>query len=148
MPTVPFGLTSLPKGGVPVESWGSQEDYLISKYSTSTKLDLELVKLILSPKNQDLVQKNEGYLPTTTAAVAADPALRKAPYPELIQIIDGEYPTTWTSSWGTLEVSVAKAVNTVAADIATSGGFSSGQLAGALAKSNAQLNTALHAHGG
>lgn len=145
MPTIPYGLARIPKGGLPAESWGSQEDYLVSKYSPNTTLDLDLIKLIIDPHNQDLVQKNEGYIPTTKAGVAADAALRKAPYPELIKIIDGEYPTAWTSSWGTLEVAVAKAINTVADDIATSGNYTPAQLDAALAQSNSELTLALQA---
>jgi multiple sugar transport system substrate-binding protein len=145
MPTIPYGLTSLPKGGIPAESFTSSEYYAIAKYAPDPSLDLDLIKLIVSPKYQDLVAKNEGYLPSTNAAINADPALAKAPYPALTQIVRDEFPTPWTGSWGTVETSVGQAITSTASTIATSGSFTQSQLNSALAQANQEITQGLQA---
>jgi multiple sugar transport system substrate-binding protein len=145
MPTIPYGLSALPRGGVPAESFTSSEYYAITKYSADPSLDLDLIKLIVSPKYQDLVAKNEGYLPSTNAAITADPALAKAPYPALEQIVKDEFPTPWTGSWGTVETSVGSAITSVASSVATSGTFTQSQLDSALAQANQEITQGLQA---
>jgi multiple sugar transport system substrate-binding protein len=145
MPTIPYGLTALPRGGIPAESFTSSEYYAIAKYSPDPSLDLALIKLIVSPKYQDLVAKNEGYLPSTNAAISADPALAKAPYPALEGIVRDEFPTPWTGSWGTVETSVGQAISSVASTVATSGSFTPTQLNSALAQANQEITQGLNA---
>jgi len=145
MPTIPYGLSSLPPGGVPAESFTSSEYYTIPKYSPDPALDLDLIKMIDSPSFQDLVARNEGYLPSTQAAISADPSLAKAPYPALEKIVKAEFPTPWTGAWGTVETSVGHAISSVASNIATSGSYSPAQLDSALAQANQEITAGLRA---
>jgi multiple sugar transport system substrate-binding protein len=146
-PTIPYGDTTAPPGGVPAQSWLSQEYYTIFKYSPHTTLDLAAIKLLISDQSQAQVFADEGYLPSTTSATNAIPAIKQPPYDTLVKSVTESYATPFVGGWATLESVVAKALNQTAQQIASTGGFSTGALDQALTAANTQLTSALQAEG-
>jgi multiple sugar transport system substrate-binding protein len=145
-PTIPYGRTSLPSGGKPVQGFVSGQMLTIFKYSKHKDLALDVVKILVSPEIQYQEWKQRSQLPVTVATFTKYPELQKAPWDTFVTAEKGAYPIPFIGAWGQLEVVIGRAINQVASQVAINGSYSTSSLKTALQQANQQLQAALAQH--
>lgn len=142
MPTVPYGMNSVPKGGEPVQTFISGQYYAIPGYTPDPSAALKWINFITSPSQQQLFFKYYGYLPANVSAYKNYGPLDTSLINTFVTAEKHAYPTPFTGAWGPVEVAVGAASVKVADEIGTNS-FKPGDLAAALQSVNAQVQQAL-----
>lgn len=142
-PTVPYGMSSLPPHGKPAQGFVSGQYWTIFKYSKSKDLALELIKIYTSPEIQYQLWKLRGQTPVILDTFKKYPDTKQPPWNTFVTAEEKSYPTPFLGSWGQLEVVIGRAINQMAAKIATSGGYTMSDLKVALTAANQQLQASL-----
>jgi multiple sugar transport system substrate-binding protein len=121
LPTVPYGMTSLPSGGVPIETETTGNYWAIPKYAASKEsLALEFEALTVQPTIQLAQFKLLGWMPVDNAGIAAVERGNPVAKP----FIDAEaaaIPTSIAPVWSYVETGVLTAVHNIGSNLATSG---------------------------
>ncbi len=142
-PTVPYGMKSMPKGGKPAQGFVSGQYWTVFKYSQNKQLAFELIKLMTSPEIQYQFFKQDAQVPVTWATFSKYPDTKKSPWNIFVPAEEKSYPTAFNGGWGQLEVVIGDAINKMATNIATSGGYAHSDLVAALQQANQQLQANL-----
>lgn len=119
MPTVPYGMTHMPPGGVPVQTFVSGQYYAIPNYVKNTQDALKWIKFVTSVPTQRAFFQAYGYLPANISAYAGYAPLQTPEMKAFVQAENGAYPTPFTGAWGNLEVAYGGVSSQIANEIAT-----------------------------
>jgi multiple sugar transport system substrate-binding protein len=142
-PTVPYGMTSLPKGGKPAQGFVSGQYLTIFKYSKNPDLALQLIKVMTSADVQHQLFKLRAQQPVVLETFTKYPDAKVAPWDALYDAELKAYPTPFFGSWLQLEVVLGKAINKMAQQIGATGSYSKNDLKAALTQANQQLAASL-----
>ncbi len=142
-PTIPYGMTSLPKSGKPAQGFVAGQYLTIFKFSKNKELALDLIKLITTPPMQHLIWKTYGNLPVNLQTYRDFPELKQPPWSTFFTAEENAYPTPFVGSWGQLQVVVGRVMNKMATQIATTGSYSQDDLKRALTEANRELEASL-----
>jgi len=142
-PTIPYGMTALPKGGKPAQGFVAGQYLTIFKWSKNKELALDLIKLMTSPRMQYEIWKAYGYLPVHLQTYRDFPELKQPPWSTFYTAEEAAYPTPFVGSWGQLQVVVGRVTNKMATQIATTGSYSQDDLKRALTEANRELEASL-----
>lgn len=142
LPTIPYGMTSLPKGGQGIETETTGNYWAIPKYAASKEaLALEFEKLTLSPAIQLDQFKLLGWMPVNEAGVKAVEGYSKLSRP-FIAAETAALPTSDAPDWSYVETGMLTTISNIASRLATSGSWSQGYANSELA--SAQAAAAAH----
>jgi multiple sugar transport system substrate-binding protein len=142
-PTVPYGMSSLPRGGKPAQGFVSGQYLTIFKYSKNPDLALQLIKVMTSPDIQYQLFKLRAQQPVVLETFTKYPDAKLAPWDALYDAELKSYPTPFFGSWAQLEVVLGKAINKMAQQIGVTGSYSKDDLKAALTQANQQLEASL-----
>lgn len=142
MPTVPYGMSHLPPGGVPVQSFVSGQYLGVFKYSPHRDDALAWIRFVTSPPAQLVFWNHYRYMPVRLQTYRRYPSLQTPLVRTFYEAEVHSYPTPKVGAWGQLEVLVAKATAQVAGEIATHT-LRRGDIARAFAQANSQLQPLL-----
>lgn len=145
MPTIPYGMSSIPKGGEPVQTFISGQYYAIPQYTPDRSAALKWINFITAAPQQQLFFKYYGYLPANVSAYNNYGPLDTSLIKTFISAEGHAYPTPFTGAWGPVEVAVGAASVKVADAIGTHS-YHQGDLQAALQSVNAQVQQALQQH--
>lgn len=145
-PTVPYGMSKMPKNGKPAQGFVSGQYWTIFKYSPHRQLALDLIKIYVSPAIQYQTWKLRGQQPVVLKTFDQYPETKKGSWATFYDAESKAYPTEFSGSFGQLEVVLVQALNKLAAGIATSGTYSKDQVKQALTAANQQLTASLGSH--
>lgn len=145
-PTVPYGKSSMPRGGKPAQGFVSGQMLTIFKYSKYKEQALDVIKIILSPQIQYQQWKQRSQLPVSLSVFTKYPDLQKSPWATFSTAEKEAYPIPFIGAWGQLEVVLGHALNEMATHIATGGTYSMSDLRNALDQANSQLQSSLAQH--
>jgi multiple sugar transport system substrate-binding protein len=136
MPTVPYGMTSLPSGGQPAESFVSGNYYDVAKYYGNLPLALKFIQVSTTPAAQLEQFKIMGWMPVTATGVSE---VEKA-YPATVPFIKGEQdslPTDYTPAWSYIETGVLAVIGHEAQQLAGGAPYSTSYVDSQLTNENA-----------
>jgi multiple sugar transport system substrate-binding protein len=142
-PTVPYGMTAMPAGGKPAQTFVAGQYLCIFKYGKNKDLALDLIRLMTSPNIQYQFLTKFGQLPVNVKTFETHPEAKRPPWDIFYTAEEHAYPTPFFGSWGQLEVVLGHAINKIATQIATGGSYTAGDLRQALAEANAELEASL-----
>ncbi len=145
MPTVPYGMSSMPKGGEPVQTFISGQYYAIPQYTPDRQAALKWVEFVTAVPQQRLFFQYYGYLPINVAAYKDYPSLDTPLIKTFLDAENHAYPTPFTGAWGPVEVAVGAASVKVADAIGTHS-YHAGDLKAALQSVNGEAQHALNQH--
>ncbi|MGA8115553.1 MAG: extracellular solute-binding protein [Actinocatenispora sp.] len=141
MPTVPYGRTSRPPGGLNAASIVSGQDYAVAQYSEKKDVALKLVRYLTGRRNQLRSARLFGDIPADAGAAATvvgnDPRLRGFMTAER-----HTKPTTFTGGWATLQIALGTVIAQTLPEL-TKGGYDRASLGARLRQINTQLQAAL-----
>jgi len=143
LPDIPYGMTSLPKNGIPIETETTGNFWAIPKYASSEEnLALQFEKITVDPTIQLAQFKLLGWMPVNNAGVAAVERGNKVAVP-FIDAESSAIPTSIAPVWSYVETGVLTAIHNTSSNLATSGSWSSSYAASQLqsAQAAAQANT-------
>ncbi|MCL4544737.1 MAG: extracellular solute-binding protein [Chloroflexi bacterium] len=143
MPTVPYGMTSLPSGGVPVQTFVSGQYLTLAKYSSLKDDALLWLRYVTDVAQQMQFLKSYGYMPAITEAYK-QPELQTPVWKAFVSAEDHAYATPLTGAWGPIETVVGGVASKIAAEYATKS-YKTGDLKKALAATNGQIQSLLDA---
>lgn len=143
MPTVPYGLTSLPSGGVPVQTFVSGQYLTIAKFSKLQDDAILWMKYVTDVTQQMQFLKTYGYMPGIVDAYK-QPELQTPVWKAFVAAENNAYATPLTGAWGPIETIVGGVASKIAAEYATNS-YKTGDLKNALAATNSSIQTALSA---
>lgn len=145
LPTIPYGLTTLPPHGQAIETIPTGEYWAIPKYAGSKRaLALEFEKLSVSTAVQVQQYKLLGWMPVTYPGAKA--VEKVAPSAKLF-VTDEEkaIPNPKIPAWSYVESGVETAINNIASHLAQSGTYSasyaSSQLGNAQSAADAHIGS-------
>jgi multiple sugar transport system substrate-binding protein len=142
MPTIPYGMTSLPPGGQPAESFVSGNYYDVAKYYSNLPLALKFIQVSTTPAAQLEQFQVMGWMPVTQAGVTE---VEKA-YPATVPFIEGEQnslPTDYTAAWSYIETGVLAVIGHEAQQLAGGAPYSTSYVDGQLKNENAVVQSHL-----
>lgn len=144
MPTIPYGMSSLPKGGVPVQTFISGQYYNIPTYVTGATraATLKWINFITSVPQQRLFFQYYGYLPINPDAYKGYAPLNTPLIKTFVTAEAHAYSTPFTGAWGPLEISVGAATSRIAAEYGTNS-YHTGDLRAALSAVNTAVQSSL-----
>ena len=142
MPTVPYGMSKLPKGGVPVQTFVSGQYYCIPNYVKNMQDALKWIRFVTSVPAQRQFFQAYGYLPANIRAYKGYAPLNTPMMKAFVQSEAGAYATPFTGAWGNLEVAYGGVSSQIADEIATKS-FHPADIAVKLAAANTQVQAAL-----
>ena len=142
-PTVPYGMSSLPRGGKPAQGFVSGQYLTIFKYSKNPDLALRLIGVMTSPEIQYQLFKLRAQQPVVLETFTKYPDAKQTPWDALYDAELKSYPTPFFGSWAQLEVVLGKAINKMAQQIGVTGSYSKDDLKAALTQANQQLAASL-----
>ncbi|KRW92824.1 hypothetical protein SD51_00545 [Alicyclobacillus tengchongensis] len=144
LPTVPYGMTSRPKGGTPTQTIVSGQDLAIPSYTTGATYQaaLKWIKFITDPKQQQELFNVYGDLPVNQQAYKGDAALNTPMMKAFVQSEEHASPTPFSGDWGNLETIFAGVTNKLADELATNT-FKPADIASQLQAANAQVQQSL-----
>ena len=144
MPTVPYGRTSLPSGGVPVQTFVSGQYYTVPNYLSNVQMQaaLKWIKFVTSVRQQQDFFKYYGYMPANVAAYKGDTALNTPEMKSFYQAELHAYPTPFIGAWGTVEIAYGGASSKIADAIGTHT-YHPGEIQSALNAANQQVQAQL-----
>lgn len=145
-PTVPYGMSKMPKNGKPAQSFVSGQYWSIFKYSPRKQLALDLIKIYLSPEIQYQTWKQRGQQPVVLKTFDQYPDTKKGQWATFYDVENKSYPIQFSGSWGQLEVVLVQALNKLFAQLATSGHYTKDEVKQALSAANQQLTASLSSH--
>lgn len=121
-PSVPYGMTALPKGGVPAETLVSGQVLTIPKYA-NLQLALDYVRVATRAATELYVYKTDGFMPDNLDALHQMEHAYPATKPFAISALGG-LALPFSSASGDIEVGMDAALPKIAAKIATTGSAS------------------------
>jgi multiple sugar transport system substrate-binding protein len=142
MPTIPYGMTKLPMGGVPVQTFISGQYYAIPQYTPDRQAALKWINFVTDVPQQRLFFQYYGYLPVNVKAYEGYTPLDTPLIKTFVAAEGHAYPTPFTGAWGQVEVAVGAASAKIADEIGTHT-YHSGDLRAELASVNAAVQRAL-----
>lgn len=142
MPTVPYGMSQMPSGGVPVETIVSGDYYGITTYSQVKDLALKFINLVTEKQHQIQYTQTFGDLPTNVSA-ANQLASQSAQTKAFVQAESGATPTPFSGAWGAIEVALAGVSSKLANEVATNS-YSPSHVKPLLDAANATIQSQLH----
>ncbi|MFZ0216104.1 MAG: extracellular solute-binding protein [Candidatus Dormiibacterota bacterium] len=145
-PTVPYGKSSMPSGGKPVQGFVSGQLLTIFKYSKHKDLALDAIKILVSPEIQYQQWKQRSQLPVSLDVFKKYSALQTPLWNIFVNAEKQAYPIPFIGAWGQLEVVLGRAINQISSQIAINGSYSMSDLRNALQQANTQLQSALAQH--
>lgn len=143
MPTIPYGMSKLPAGGEPVQTFVSGQYLTIAKYSKVKPLALEWLKFMTDVPQQMVFMKEYGYMPAIHDAYT-QPELQTPLWKAFVDAENHAYATPLTGAWGPIEVVVGGYSAKIAAAIATKS-YQTGDLKKALTAAQDQVQKLLDA---
>ncbi|HET6190587.1 MAG TPA: extracellular solute-binding protein [Trebonia sp.] len=122
LPTVPYGDTSMPAGGVPIESETTGEHWAVPAYASSERaLAFKFEALSLTPQIQLDQFKLLGWIPVNQAGIKAVEAYTSQADP-FIKAAIAAYPAPNQPVWNYIETGSLTALHNIASNLATSNG--------------------------
>jgi multiple sugar transport system substrate-binding protein len=109
MPTVPFGATALPSGGVAAGTIVSGNNMAIAQYSDNKDLALRYIELVTNDEEQAHFHEVFGDIPANQAAAGA----LAQNDPQVQAFIDAEetaIPTSFTGAWADVQIGLTNVV--------------------------------------
>lgn len=135
LPTVPYGMSKLPSGGVPIETETTGNYWAIPGYTGSLRpLALEFEKISISNAIQLKQFKLLGWMPVTYKAAKSVQSLDPSVKP-FILAEERAIPTSTVPAWSYVETGIETALNNIGSNLARTGSWSSSY-------ANSQLSTA------
>jgi multiple sugar transport system substrate-binding protein len=145
MPTIPYGMTKLPTGGVAVQTFISGQYYAVPQYTPDRQAALKWINFVTDVPQQRLFFKYYGYLPVNVKAYEGYAPLDTPLIRTFVAAEGHAYPTPFTGAWGQVEVAVGAASAKMADEIGTHT-YHSGDLRAELDSVNAAVQRALQQH--
>ncbi|HXX40076.1 MAG TPA: extracellular solute-binding protein [bacterium] len=142
-PTIPYGMTSLPPGGRPAQTFVAGEYLALFKFGKNQDLALDLVRLLTSTEIEYMYFTKYGYLPVTQRTYDQHADTKQRPWDAFYDAEVKAYPTPFVGSWAQIEVILGHAVKQMADQIAGSGGYTAAQLKQALTQADAEFDAAV-----
>lgn len=142
MPTIPYGMTSLPANGLPVTSIVSGDMLAIASYSQEKSLALKFINMLTSTQEQKDYTATFGDLPVNVTA-ANQLASQNEVIASLVKAEAGATPTPFSGSWGAIEVALAGVTSKLANAVATNQ-YSPSLIPPLLNQANQQIQSSLH----
>jgi multiple sugar transport system substrate-binding protein len=137
MPTIPYGLTSLPSGGVPVQTFVSGQYLTIAKFSKLQDDAILWMKYVTDVTQQMQFLKTYGYMPGTVDAYK-QPELQTPVWKAFVNAENNAFATPLTGAWGPIETIVGGVASKIAAEYATNS-YKAGDLKTALTATNSSI---------
>jgi multiple sugar transport system substrate-binding protein len=120
LPTIPYGDTSMPAAGIPIETETTGNYWAIPNYASSERaLALQFEKVTLSPQVQLYQFKELGWIPVNTAGVAAVEGYSKVAVP-FINAEAAAIPTSIAPVWSYVETGMLTAIHNIGSNLAAS----------------------------
>ena len=141
MPTVPYGMTQRPAGGVPASTIVSGDMMAVPEYSTVKDVAYRFINMLTTNQNQLQYTRDFGDLPVNTSAADAR-ARASATDRAFIKAEQGASPTPFTGAWGPIEVTLAGISSRLADEVATNR-YDPSHVAQLLTAANAQAQAQL-----
>ncbi|MCL6632273.1 MAG: sugar ABC transporter substrate-binding protein [Alicyclobacillus herbarius] len=144
MPTIPYGMNAMPKGGVPVQTFVSGNDFAVPKYVTGKRYDaaLKWIKFFTDVPQQREMFKVYGNMPINVNAFKNNPELNTPVIKAFVDAENHAYPIPFTPAWANIEVVYGGVANKIANEIATHS-YHDGDIAAALKAANQQAQSSL-----
>lgn len=144
MPTVPYGMTSMPSNGVAAQTIVSGQELAIPKYVTGAKYQdaLKWIKFVTDSTQQQEFFKTFGYLPVNSNAYKGDSALSTPTIQAFVNSEKKATATPFTGGWGNLEAIFAGVTNKIAGEIATKS-YKPGDISQLMKTANTQVQSSL-----
>ncbi|GMA58933.1 carbohydrate ABC transporter substrate-binding protein (CUT1 family) [Alicyclobacillus sacchari] len=144
MPTIPYGMSKLPKGGTPVQTFTSGDFLVIPTYVQGAQYQaaLKWINFFTSVPQQREIFNSIGYLPVNVDAYKNYKPLETPTISMLEQAENHAYPYPFSGNWGNVEVAFGGAANQIADEIATKT-YKNGDIASALNAANEQIQNTL-----
>lgn len=120
MPCVPYGQGALPKGASCPGTFLSADGFAINKYG-NVPLALQMMKIILEPKFQEMYFNLTGGLPVTTYAGTQVKKAHPGEISPFVHALFHQQPTPFVGAWATIESAMAGVASKSAAEIASNG---------------------------
>jgi len=118
MPSIPYGMTQRPAGGVPDETSVSGDMLSVASYSNEKTLAFKFINFLTSTPQQLQWTKTFGDLPANVQAAnqleSSDPQIKA-----FLQAEQSATPVPMTGAWGSLEVALGGVSSKIANQIAT-----------------------------
>jgi multiple sugar transport system substrate-binding protein len=122
LPTIPYGDSSLPAAGIPIETETTGNYWAIPNYASSERaLALQFEKVTLSPQVQLYQFKELGWIPVNTAGSKAVEAYSKASVP-FINAEASAIPTSIAPVWSYVETGMLTAIHNIGTYLASNNG--------------------------
>lgn len=138
MPSVPYGMSSLPKGGTAPQSFLSQDGLYIGTWANKA-LALQFIKVELEKKYQVMQFNLTGNMPVTSAAGAVAKKSGGALLAPFFSALGSEEPEPFATSWTAGQIAIEAMTQSFASDLATSHQLSNQQIASGLAKTQSTI---------
>jgi multiple sugar transport system substrate-binding protein len=142
MPTIPYGATTNPPGGVPASTIVSGNDFAIANYSGNTDLALKFIKLVTSDSEQLRYYQAFGDLPVTQGPLQ-QVVSRSSQAAQFAKAEQGATPTPFSGAWGSVEVAMASVCSNLANQVGSSGHYTDASLTSLLNSANQQVSKQL-----
>lgn len=141
MPTIPYGMSSLPSGGVGVQTFVSGQYLTIAKFSKLQDDAILWMAYVTDLAQQMQFLKTYGYMPAIVAAYT-QPQLQTPVWKAFVTAENNAAATPLTGAWGPIETIVGGVASKIAAEYATNS-YKAGDLKTALAATNSAVQTQL-----
>jgi len=140
MPSVPYGMNSLPPGGTAPGSFLSQDGLYIGTYAP-VKLALQFEKIMLEKKFQVMQYDMTGNMPVTTAA--GDQVEKKAGslLKPFFKALPSEEPEPFAVSWPVAQEDIQAMTGKLASTLATTHHLADADIGSALSKTEAEVKS-------
>jgi multiple sugar transport system substrate-binding protein len=141
LPTVPYGMSALPRNGIPIETETTGGYWAIPKYATGSEraMALEFDKISTTPTMQRVAFEIFGYMPVTYGGIQVIERYAPASKP-FIAAAEAAQPTYAGPGWAYMEAGMETAINNVATEVATTGSYNPSYVSAQLATANAATN--------
>jgi len=144
LPNVPYGMSARPAGGEAAETIVSGNYWAIPKYAGSKeKLALAFAKLSVSPAAQVKQFQLLGWMPVTTAGIAAVESAGGAAVKPFIAAEEGSTSTAITPAWSYVEDGMEAVINHIASKLATTHSYSASYVNSQLAAEQSDVTSHL-----
>ena len=122
LPSVPYGYSKLPAGGVPIETETTGNYFAIPKYVTGNLHSLAIAfdKTVVSPAVQVEQFKLLGWVPVTNPGIKAVEAVAPVTKP-FVQAEEAAIPTSAAPVWSYVEPGVLSVMHNLGSYLATHG---------------------------
>lgn len=139
MPSIPYGMNSLPKGATAPQSFLSQDGLYIGTYAP-VDLALQFVKIELEKNIQVLMFTGTGNMPVTSAAGAvAEKSPQAQGLAPFFSALGSEEPEPFATSWTVAGTAINAMTQADASSLATTHQLSDKQIVQGLAKAQATV---------